>query len=327
MTDFDPVLFVGNPSVDELKTTDICKDDLKYIAKSYSIPFTSSTTKTRLKDLILAHLDGDHTPLDSNSSNPAQSLEIEKVKLEAMKLKLQYELAERETIKLNLERERERRQDEREERERERHELQLLQFQRSPIGLSNPETFDVAKNLKLVPMFMEDNPEAFFKEFECTASHFKWPKEHWLWLVRPKLKGKAITVCDRLEDNTNYDHVKETILAAYSISTEGYRQAFKNLNKPSNQTYAEFASERLQTFHKWLKSATVDTFDKLVNLIVLEEFKRKVPFSIMTHIIEREETDLIKAAKIADVFSLIHCPMQEDKKKPQHIVKSDAGSI
>ena len=154
MTDFDPVLFVGNPSVDELKTTDICKDDLKYIAKSYSIPFTSSTTKTRLKDLILAHLDGDHTPLDSNSSNPAQSLEIEKVKLEAMKLKLQYELAERETIKLNLERERERRQDEREERERER--------QHEPTGLSNPETFDVAKNLKLVPMFMEDNPEAFF---------------------------------------------------------------------------------------------------------------------------------------------------------------------
>lgn len=38
MCEFDPDILVGNPSVEELKTTNIKKVDLKYISKSYGIP-------------------------------------------------------------------------------------------------------------------------------------------------------------------------------------------------------------------------------------------------------------------------------------------------
>lgn len=336
MSDFDPVLFVRNPSVEELVNTGVKKDDLKFIAKSYRIPFSHDVTKAHLKELILSHLGSDLTPATHTETvNPQCLLEIEKVKVEALKLKLQFELAERETAKLRLEQERQEKEREREEKEREReekerdrqHELQILSLSS---GNSNTTTspqgrFDVSKYIKLIPAFSEHNPDSFFREFESTATHFEWPKEHWVWLIKPKLVGKAVTVCEGVENNTDYDSVKETILAAYSISTEGYRQAFRNLSKPFNQTYSEFASEKLRAFKKWLKSAGVETFDKLINLLVLEEFKRKVPFSIMLHITDREETDLLKAAKIADVFSLIHRPNNGERKKPLSHVKSDAG--
>ena len=40
--------------------------------------------------------------------------------------------------------------------------------------------------------------------------------------------------------------------------------------------------------------------------MVTEEFKRKLPQSIMLHIEDRQERDLIKAASIADTYHLIH---------------------
>ena len=259
-------MFVGKPSVEELQNSNVKKDDLKYIATSYQIPFAHDTTKAQLKDLILAHLGGVSSPSHEGSADPTQLLDIEKVKLEALKLKLQFELSERETTKLKLEREREEREREREEREREReererereerererqheieererqrqHEIQILSLQNqshSTTTTPRTERFEVGKYIKLIPAFSEQNPDAFFREFENTANHFGWPQEHWVWLVKPKLVGKAVTVCEGVENNTDYTSIKETITAAYSISTEGYRQAFRNLAKLTHQTY------------------------------------------------------------------------------------------
>lgn len=92
-----------------------------------------------------------------------------------------------------------------EERERERqHELQLLSLQNQTTTGSSNERIDITKFTKLVPAFSESNPESFFREFESTTSHFGWPKDHWVWLVKPKLVGKAVNVCEGIENNTDY---------------------------------------------------------------------------------------------------------------------------
>ncbi|KAG7156900.1 putative SCAN domain-containing protein-like 1 [Homarus americanus] len=87
----------------------------------------------------------------------------------------------------------------------------------------------------------------------------------------------------------------------------------------------KFASEKLRTFHRWIKSAAISKFEELVNLMVPEEFKRKIPYQIMLHLTDKEETDLLKAAKVADVFSRVHRHTSGEKKKPQN-VQSSAGS-
>ena len=312
--------FVGNPDIVEFKRTNICKDDLKYIAKTFDIPFSHDTKKDELRALILTHL-GDEETLRASymlqtsqvtTIDPAILLEVEKVKLKAQQMKLDYEKEEREK--------------EREERERERaHELQLRQLD-SKINASSPKTkTDLLKYVKLIPSFPDSDPESFFREFESTARHFEIPKPDWVWLIKPKLSDKALKVCNNVDNNTNYDDVKKTILSSYSISTEGYRQAFRSFNKLQYQTYHEFASEKLRGLKKWLKSASVDTFDGLINIIALEEFTRKIPYSIKVHLIDKGENDLIKAAQLADVFSLVHRSPTRERRVQQHIVKSNSG--
>ncbi|XP_076028445.1 uncharacterized protein LOC143017540 [Oratosquilla oratoria] len=260
-SDFKATEFVGNPEIQEFKETNICKDDLKYIAKTFNISFKPDLRKDELRGLILAHL-GDKDVLEASrslqTSDPNLLLELEKY-------------------------------------------------------------------VKLIPTFPDSDPESFFREFESTALHFEIPKPDWVWLIKPKLSDKALKVCNNVDDNTNYDEVKVAILASYSISTEGYRQAFRSLNKLQYQTYHEFASEKLRGLKRWLKSASVNTFDELVNVIALEEFIRKIPYSIKMHLIDRGENDLIKAAQLADVFSLVHRSPTRERRVLQHNVKSNSG--
>ena len=135
-----------------------------------------------------------------------------------------------------------------------------------------------------------------------------------------------MAVLDRVEDNANYEVVKSAILSAYADTTERYRQPFRNMNKTAGQTYLEFASEKLRALRNWLKSAAVTTYDELINLVALEEFKRKIPYSIMLQITDKDETELLTAAKLADVFSLIHHSVPSEEKNPSPLIGGKPGA-
>ncbi|XP_037776259.1 uncharacterized protein LOC119573219 [Penaeus monodon] len=330
---FDVHDFIANPSVEVLNSANPCKDDFIYMARHWGINYQKEATKAQFKDLIIEHLQELHEPqayplenIDLDTSNPSQLLEIEKLRFQITQAKILSEerlsraREEERERERQFQREREERQLEREENQR-RHELQMMEMKVKSQGNFD---FEISKCIKLTPVFAEDNPEGFFREFETIAKHFNWPEEHWVWLIKPKLSGKALKVCENLNDNTDYEEVKCAILAAYSITTEGYRQAFRNMNKSSSQTYVEFASEKLRAFRRWIKSASVNNFDQLCNLVVLEEFKRKVPYSVMIHLTDKEEKDLHEAAKAADVFSLVHRSIPGEKRKA-NIVKSSVG--
>jgi len=205
------------------------------------------------------------------------------------------------------------------------HELAVIQARAAinPREDRNQEKFDLAKNSKLVSPFNEQDPDSYFRDFEKTALHLKWPRVQWTWLLKTKLVGKAAIVYNNLDNNDDYELVKETILAAYSITVEGYRQTFRRMNKSNNITYSEFASDKLRAFDKWIKVAEVANFEQLRNLIILEEFKRKIPNNVMIHIEDKQETDLVKAAKLADIYSLIHRSSPVEKKyTPIHVKTS-----
>ncbi|XP_064100914.1 uncharacterized protein LOC135211541 [Macrobrachium nipponense] len=120
----------------------------------------------------------------------------------------------------------------------------------------------------------------------------------------------------------HYLKAKEAVIDAFSISVEGYRQVFRNKVKTSTQTYLEFASEKLRDFRKWLKASAITTFERLENIIVFEEFVRKLPSHIMLYLCDRQENDLLKAASLADTYSLVH----KTSKRLDHIVKQVPGN-
>ncbi|XP_066990476.1 uncharacterized protein [Macrobrachium rosenbergii] len=169
-----------------------------------------------------------------------------------------------------------------------------------------PEKFDLLKAKKLLPDFNEKDPEVFFHTFEDTANILNWPKDHWVMLVRNNLKGKAAYVASQMITIKDYDVVKKSILDAYSITVEGYRQNFRNSSKNHSQTFVEFCDLKVRQFSKWLQKAGVNDFDSLKKLMIMEEFLRKLPLNITTFILDKGETDLVKAASLADDYFLIH---------------------
>ena len=81
---------------------------------------------------------------------------------------------------------------------------------------ASSDKFDVARQVRLVPIFQEKDVDKYFAMFEKVATSLEWPKDVWTMLFQSAIKGKAQEVYSALslEDSSNYEKVKDTILKA-----------------------------------------------------------------------------------------------------------------
>uniref|UniRef100_A0A7N8YF56 SCAN box domain-containing protein n=1 Tax=Mastacembelus armatus TaxID=205130 RepID=A0A7N8YF56_9TELE len=168
--------------------------------------------------------------------------------------------------------------------------------------------FDVSRHIALVPPFRESEVDSYFSAFERIAATLNWPRNVRPLLLQCKFVGKAQEVCASLciEDSLDYDKVKATVLRAYELVPEAYRQKFRNCEKTVTQTYVEFAREKGVLFDKWCRASKVKTLDNLRELKLLEEFKNRVPEKIVLYLNEQKVTSLDNTAVMADEFALTH---------------------
>ncbi|KAK2841796.1 hypothetical protein Q5P01_011996 [Channa striata] len=148
--------------------------------------------------------------------------------------------------------------------------------------------------------------DSYFCAFERIASALRWPKD--VWLVGKALVGKAQEVCATLslEQSLNYDTVKTTLLRAYELVPEAYRQKFRECRKTVNQTYVEFACEKCTLLDKWCSATETKAYEQLWELVLLEEFKNCLPKNIVVYLNEQKVPFLSRAAVLADEFVLTH---------------------
>ena len=168
--------------------------------------------------------------------------------------------------------------------------------------------FDVAKHIRLVPPFQEKEVDKYFLHFEKVAENLNWPKEHRTLLLQSVLIGKAREIYTQLGViNHHYETVKELILKGYELVPEAYRLKFRNCKKDSNQTHVEFARNKEQLFDRWCCSKKIDqNYDKLRQLMLVEEFKRCIQSDVKTFLDEKQVETLEEAARLADDYYLTH---------------------
>lgn len=168
--------------------------------------------------------------------------------------------------------------------------------------------FDVSKHISLVPSFRETEVDSYFNAFERIAATLGWPRNVWSLLLQCKLIGKAQEVCATLsiDESLDYDVVKATVLRAYELVPEAYRQKFRTCRKSATQTHVEFAREKSNLLDKWCTACKVNDFAQLRELVLLEEFKSCVPERIVVYLNEQKVTSLTSAAVLADEFVLTH---------------------
>ena len=315
---FDLDKFTAEPSVELLNLGK--KTDLLNLAKHYKLSeIKSSMRKHEIKNILVQYF------VDEEIFNEnALSLIVDIQSVSSSKeLELKFQIRQLEIQEREKEWEREREREERKEREKEREreerekerEFQLrmreieMQERANQPKQKIEHSFDVTKHIRLVPPFQEKEVDKYFLHFEKVAENLNWPKEHWTLLLQSVLIGKAREIYTQLgvEQSHHYETVKELVLKGYELVPEAYRQKFRNCKKDSNQTHVEFARNKEQLFDRWCCSKKIDeNYDKLRQLVLVEEFKRCIQSDVKTFLDEKQVETLEEAARLADDYYLTH---------------------
>ena len=287
------------------------KDELLELAKHFKKPATTQWRKAEIRKVVLTSLVKEDILSDDEAqelcvfemtSDQIYNLQLRKIELEEKKLKQQEQDKEKER---ELEEKKLKLQELKMEHEHAER-MAEIKLKTSPPTSQN---FDILKHFSAVPPFQETDVDTYFLNFEKMAKCLRWPKEYWITLLQKVLTGRAREIFTHLsaEQSNDYDYVKDLILRSYQLNPEAYRQQFRNCRKDVDQTYVEFARIKEQHFDRWCRSKSVgQDFEKLRQLILIEEFKRCVHNSIKTFIDEKKVETVHEAAYFADEYFLTH---------------------
>ena len=153
-----------------------------------------------------------------------------------------------------------------------------------------------------------------------------------LILLQKAFVGKAREIFAQLsvEQSQKYEYVKDVVLRGYQLNPEAYRQKFRNCQRDISQTFVEFARVKEQLFDRWCHSKKVNKdFEKLRQLILIEEFKCRIPFHMKTFIDEKQVENLQQAADLADEYFLTHGNFNQQRSQSsdkQYTTGASSGS-
>ncbi|XP_071059089.1 uncharacterized protein [Pseudochaenichthys georgianus] len=319
--DFDLEGFVGDPTRGKL---DACsKQQLGLIAGRFDVVVNKQNKKQIIKGQLLAALieqevlseEEVDVPMD-DGTEVSQKVSDLQLQLELRKLMVREKesdnrLREKE-IACNLEL----RKYEAELRLRE---LELTSHQTQQLGSAQPHDFDVGKYTRFIPVFNEKDVDSYFVLFERVATTFKWPGNMWTVMLQCVLAGKAQEVYTALSEEVSrdYEQVKAAILRAYELVPEAYRQKFRGLKRQDCQAYVEFAREKEVLFGRWCSSTGTKSLEDLKTLVLMEEFKYRLPYTVATYLNEQKPVKLFDAAVLADEYALTHKTVYSERTRAQ----------
>ncbi|GFT16685.1 transposon Tf2-6 polyprotein [Trichonephila clavipes] len=89
------------------------------------------------------------------------------------------------------------------------------------------------------------------------------------------------------DDKANsYEHVKDLLLKRFKLTPEKFRQLFVTHQKAPERTWIDFYHELNTYFNGWIDGLKIDTFDKLSDLIITDQLKRKTPFEFKEYYLD-----------------------------------------
>ena len=319
----DVAIFLESPDLQK-RFKNLNKEDLILLAEHYGIEVTGkkkaliySLVEKKLIDegLLVSSQNNEEVVTPNVDVNLQLQLELKKLELQAqkeleqkrMEMEMEQKRIEMEQKRMEMEMEMEQKKMEMESKER--IEIERLRTQRdAPPQTQDSHRFDASRNIRLVPKFMEKSVDKYFPQFEKVAENLNWPRPAWTTLLQSVLTGKAAEVYSAMSlvDSSDYEKVKKAILKAYELVPEAYRQKFRNYKKLDGKTYVEFSREQEDLFDQWLRAKQVSDFDKLRQLMLVEQFKNCLFTDLRTHLDDKEVSTLNEAAVMSDSYALIH---------------------
>ena len=174
---------------------------------------------------------------------------------------------------------------------------------REPSGEDNARVRDTEVGPKLTKLGESDDIEAYLTTFERMMAAYGVDRSQWVCRLAPHLTGKAQQAYAAMstEDASTYEEVKAAVLRRYDISTETYRQRFREGRLKEGETHRELATRLLDLASKWTKECT--TVRDVVEVIVKEQLLDTMPASVPVWVHERMPQDSAEAGQLADDYA------------------------
>ena len=302
--------FVSEPTIEKLLK--LKREHLISSMSHYGLVVNKSKRKAQIRDVAISHMVKNDILNDDALEYISKVEKSEALMIKEMELEHQREMRLRE-LEYEREQEREKREHEKELKlreleimaaEKEKDRVMKVKLERSKL-----EHFDASKYMKYVPPFIEKDVDKYFLLFEKVAKDLNWPLDKNTILLQSALKGKASETYTALspEQTSDYQFVKESILKAYQLISEAYRQKFRNYKKENDKTHVEFGREKERLLDRWCDSEEIKkNYERLRQMFLLEELKNCVHPAIKNYITEQKASTLSKAAEMADEYFLSH---------------------
>ena len=87
-----------------------------------------------------------------------------------------------------------------------------------------------------------DDMDAFVRRFESYAVSLEWPIDKWALNLIALLHGIALDVYNRqpVNDTSNYDSLKETLLRRFMLTEEGFREKLRTAKPERGESFGQF---------------------------------------------------------------------------------------
>ena len=155
---------------------------------------------------------------------------------------------------------------------------------------------------KLLPNLDTESITSFFIMFERIALIQEWDRAIWTQILNVKLNSKCVKILSEMpvDQVTDYDVVKKTLLDAYQVTGYTYLREFRGIRKKSGESFIEFAF-RLESLQKSYLNAT-DNAESIRQVFLQEQFVSSLPNELAVYLADHKAETLSQLAKILDNY-------------------------
>ncbi|GFX38589.1 uncharacterized protein TNCV_3475811 [Trichonephila clavipes] len=262
-------------------------EDLFVLAMELNLKFDKSMTITTLKDLIIGSENYDEEltkNIHSTIVEDRKAREERKKKEEKEKLRIEKQEKKLCFEQLRLD----------EQKRKHEFELEKLRIQtQSKLAADTSKESDTKFLVKEVSKFihcfdLKEDISLYLKLFERQAQRLNIYQENWVSHLLGFLPTEVSHIIAREPDDkaNSYEHVKDLLLKRIKLTPEKFRQLFVTHQKAPERTWIDFYHELNTFFNGWIDGLKIDTFDKLSEIIITDQLKRKTPFEFKEYYLD-----------------------------------------
>ncbi|GFW30396.1 retrovirus-related Pol polyprotein from transposon 17.6 [Trichonephila clavipes] len=238
------------------------REDLFVLATELNLKFDKSMTITTLKDLIISSEDYDEELTKNIHSTIVEDRKVREENLRIEEQKKNYAL---------------------------KNEKKKITLQTIELGADTSKESDTKFLVKEVSKFihrfdLKEDISLYLKLFERQAQRLNIDQENWVSHLLGLLPTEVSHIIAREPDS--YEHVKDLLLKRFKLTPEKFRQLFVTHQKASERTWIDFYHELNTYFNRWIDGLKIDTFNKLSDLIITDQLKRKTPFEFKEYYLD-----------------------------------------